>query len=193
MPFIVPLPETPLLETERLVLRPLRLEDAPAVQQHFAHWEMVRHLVARVPWPYPADGAEANVRDCLAKRERGEQFYWAITLKGGGDALIGRIDLRPDAGVGAMRGFWLAQEYWGRGLMTEAADAVNAYAFEVLDWPFIDVSTNAANLASQRIKEKQGFTPAGMGTDRYVEGIRRKAYWRLTQADWRARYLRLDR
>ena len=110
MPFILPLPETPRLETERLVLRPLRLGDVPAIQRHFAHWEMVRHLVARVPWPYPADGAETNVRECLAKRERGEQFYWAITLKGGGDELIGRIDLRPDAGVGAMRGFWLAQE-----------------------------------------------------------------------------------
>lgn len=190
MPFISPLPETPRLETERLVLRPLRLGDAPAIQLHFAHWEMVRHLVARVPWPYPADGAETNVRECLAKRERGEQFYWAITLKGGGDELIGRIDLRPDAGVGAMRGFWLAQEYWGRGLMTEAADAVNAYAFKVLDWPFIDVSTNTANLASQRIKEKQGFTPVGVATDSYVEGVRDKAYWRLTQAAWRAR---LDR
>jgi len=188
MPFILPLPETPRLETERLVLRPLRIEDAPAVQRHFAHWKMVRHLVSRVPWPYPADGAETNVRECLAKRERGEQFYWVITLKGGDDELIGRIDLRPDAGVGAMRGFWLAQECWGRGLMTEAADVVNAYAFEVLDWPFIDVSTNAANLASQRIKEKQGFTPVGMGTDSYVEGIRSKAYWRLTQADWRARH-----
>lgn len=190
MPFILSLPETPCLETERLVLRPLRLGDAPAIQRHFAHWEMVRHLMARVPWPYPADGAETNVRECLAKRERGEQFYWAITLKGGGDELIGRIDLRPDAGVGAMRGFWLAQEYWGRGLMTEAADAVNAYAFEVLDWPFIDVSTNTANLASQRIKEKQGFTPVGVATDSYVEGVRDKAYWRLTQADWRSR---LDR
>jgi ribosomal-protein-alanine N-acetyltransferase len=187
MPFALPLPETPRLETERLVLRPLRIEDAPAIQQHFAHWEMVRHLVARVPWPYPADGAEINVRECLAKRERGEQFYWAMTLRDGDGELIGRIDLRPDAGVGAMRGFWLAQEYWGRGLMTEAADAVNAYAFEVLDWPFIDVSTNAANLASQRIKEKQGFTPVGKATDSYVEGIREKAYWRLTQADWRAR------
>ncbi len=193
MPSILPLPETPRLETERLVLRPLAIKDAPAIQQHFAHWEMVRHLVARVPWPYPADGAETNVRECLAKRARGEQFYWAITLKGGGDKLIGRIDLRPDAGVGAMRGFWLAQEYWGRGLMTEAADAVNAYAFEVLDWPYIEVSTNAANLASQRIKEKQGFTPIGLATDSYVEGIRSKAYWRLTQAGWRARQLHVDR
>jgi len=187
MPFPSPLPATPLLETKRLVLRPLRLEDIPAVQRHFAHWEMVRHLVAKVPWPYPDDGAETNVRECLEKRDRGEHFYWALTLRDGDDELIGRIDLRPDAGVGAMRGFWLAQEHWGGGLMTEAADAVNAYAFEVLDWPFIDVTTNVANLASQRIKEKQGFALVEMGVGQYVEGVRQKAFWRLTQEAWRRR------
>jgi RimJ/RimL family protein N-acetyltransferase len=156
------------------------------VQRHFAQWEIVRHLVAKTPWPYPDDGAETNIRECLGKRARGEQFYWAITLKGGDDALIGRIDLRPDAGVGAMRGFWLAQHYWSRGLMTEAADAVNAFAFEVLDWPFIDVTTNASNLASQRIKEKQGFKLVEMGVEAYVEGVRPKAFWRLTQEAWRS-------
>lgn len=187
MPFASPLPPTPVLETERLVLRPLRLEDAPAVQRHFAHWAIIRHLVAQVPWPYPDDGAETNVRECLEKRERGEQFYWALTLRDGDDELIGRIDLRPDAGVGTMRGFWLAQDYWSQGLMTEAADAVNAYAFEVLDWPFIEVTTNAANLASQRIKEKQGFTLVRMETGEYVEGLRQKAFWRLTQEAWRGR------
>lgn len=187
MPFASPLPPTPVLETKRLILRPLRLGDAPAVQRHFAHWAMIRHLVAQVPWPYPDDGAETNVRECLEKRERGEQFYWALTLKDGDDELIGRIDLLPDAGVGAMRGFWLAQDYWRQGLMTEAADAVNAYAFEVLDWPFIDVTTNTANLASQRIKEKQGFTLVRMEMGEYVEGARPKAFWRLTQAAWRAR------
>jgi len=184
MPFTLPLPETPRLDTKRLVLRPLRTDDIPAIQRHFAHWAMVRHLVAKTPWPYPDDGAENNVRECLEKRARGEQFYWAITLRGGDDELIGRIDLRPDAGVGAMRGFWLAQEYWSRGLMTEAADAVNTYAFEVLDWPFIDVTTNAANLASQRIKEKQGFALVGVGVGAYVEGIQQKAFWRLTQEAW---------
>lgn len=187
MPFALPLPPTPVLETERLVLRPLRLEDAPAVQRHFAHWNIVRHLVATVPWPYPEDGAQSNVRECLEQRARGEWFFWALTLRGGNDELIGRLDLRPDAGVGAMRGFWIAQEYWGQGLMTEAADAANAYVFQVLDWPFIEVTTNAANLASQRIKEKQGFSLVRMGRGEYLEGARGRAFWRLTQEEWRLR------
>ncbi|MGH3631037.1 MAG: GNAT family N-acetyltransferase, partial [Sciscionella sp.] len=70
-----PLPPTPTLQTARLILRPLRLEDAPAVQRQFPHWEIVRWLNPVVPWPYPRDGAETNIRDCLQRRARGERFY----------------------------------------------------------------------------------------------------------------------
>ena len=71
--------------------------------------------------------------------------------------------------------------------MTEAADAVNAFAFEVLDWPFIEVTTNSANRGSQRIKEKQGFTLVYVGVGGYVEGEREMSFWRLTQEAWRSR------
>jgi RimJ/RimL family protein N-acetyltransferase len=39
--------------TERLILRPLALADAAAIQELFPHWEIVRYLLNRVPWPYP--------------------------------------------------------------------------------------------------------------------------------------------
>jgi hypothetical protein len=55
-----PLPDTPVLETARLVLRALRLEDAPAAQRHFPRWEIVRWLNAGVPWPYPSDDGGAS-------------------------------------------------------------------------------------------------------------------------------------
>ena len=49
--------DTPTLYTERLILRPLELADAEAIQRLFPHWEVVRYLNALVPWPYPTDGA----------------------------------------------------------------------------------------------------------------------------------------
>lgn len=180
-----PLPPTPVLETARLILRPLRFADAPAVQRHFAHWEIVRHLLAAVPWPYPDDGAEVNLRDHLGQVERGERACWAITLKGGGDDLVGRIDLRPDYGDQEMRGFWLARELWGQGLMTEAADAVTAYAFEDLGWPELYVTNAATNLGSHRIKQKQGFELVEVREGKFVEGVRPKEVWRLTAQAWR--------
>src|SRR5437879_6010270 len=124
------MPKTPVLETDRLILRPLRLKDAPAIQRRFPRWEIVRYLSAQVPWPYPPDDAAKHVAQCVEEMAQGEKCYWTITLKGGSDEPIGRIDIWPDDGVSRdMRGFWLDPEYQGQGLMTEAAERVTEYAF----------------------------------------------------------------
>jgi hypothetical protein len=47
----------PELETERMWLRPVRLEDAEQTQKLFPQWEILKSLGAVVPWPYPPDGA----------------------------------------------------------------------------------------------------------------------------------------
>ena len=47
----------PALTTERLLLRPLELADAPQIQAIFPQWEIVKYLTTQVPWPYPEDGA----------------------------------------------------------------------------------------------------------------------------------------
>ncbi|MCP6059259.1 GNAT family N-acetyltransferase, partial [Klebsiella pneumoniae] len=46
----------PTLTTERLILRPLIAEDAVQIQQRYPRWEIVRYMVASVPWPYPENG-----------------------------------------------------------------------------------------------------------------------------------------
>jgi len=48
---------TPVLRTASLLLTPLQLDDVPAIQQLFPHWEVVRYLDSRVTWPYPDDRA----------------------------------------------------------------------------------------------------------------------------------------
>lgn len=183
----VPLPPTPVLETARLILRPLEARDRPAIQRIFPQWEVVRFLLAKVPWPYPDDGAATNMAECLEKRAKGEQFYWAITLKGYDDELVGRIDLRPDAGDHEMRGFWLDPVLAGQGLMTEAAEAVTRFAFEVLEWPELWVTNAAANLGSHRIKAKQGFELMDVVRGQFVFGEDDKEIWRLTREAWLAR------
>jgi [ribosomal protein S5]-alanine N-acetyltransferase len=113
-----PVPMVPILETARLVLRPIELADAPAVQELFPHWDIVRYMNAKIPWPYPADGALQFIRDiAFPAMERGEQWVWAIRLKRGPSHLIGVIGLSADKD--ANRGFWLGQPWQGQGLMTE--------------------------------------------------------------------------
>lgn len=183
-----PLPATPVLETARLILRPYELRDVDAVQRTFPQWDVVRWLHAGVPWPYPDDAAATNMADCLARRARGERFFWAITLKGGDDELVGRIDLWPfDGKVRDMRGFWLAPDLHGQGLMTEAAEAVTGYAFEVLRWPFLYLTNAVENRASARVKEKQGAELIAVEPRDYVSGPGRSQVWRLDREAWLAR------
>src|SRR5262245_25737008 len=182
------LPSTPVLETPRLILRPLRLGDAPAIQRRFPRWEIVRHLAAHIPWPYPGDGAAHHVEQCLDEMAHGKKLYWAITLKAAGEELIGRIDLWPDDGTSRdQRGFWLDPDFQGRGLMTEAAERVTAYAFEDLDWPQLWLSNAKANKASARIKEKQGARLVDELPGRCVGGEGLKQVWLLSRNDWLAR------
>ena len=54
---------TDVLETKRLILRPLMLEDAPRTQELFPRWKIVKYLDAVVPWPYLEDGALTYYRD----------------------------------------------------------------------------------------------------------------------------------
>ena len=182
------MPPTPVLETPRLVLRPVRQEDVSAIQRRFPQWELVRYLAAHIPWPYPSDGAATHLAKCLEEMARHEKCYWAIALKGDPDELIGRIDLWPDDGVSRdQRGFWLDPEFQGRGLMTEAAERVTEYAFRDLGWPHLWLTNAEANEASGRIKEKQGARLVERTSAHYVSGEGTRVVWLLTREDWLAR------
>ena len=180
------LPPTPILETPRLVLRPLRLEDAPAIQRRFPQWEIVRWLSFGVPWPFPDDGAIENVRKCLDEIARCEQFHWAIILKDGPDELIGRIDLWPDDGRQDQRGFWIDPAFQRRGFMFEAAERVTEYSFLELGWPHLWLTNAEANVASHRIKEKQGARLVARTPKRYVSSEGIQEVWLLERDDWNA-------
>ena len=182
------MPPTPVLQTPRLVLRPVRSKDAPVIQRRFPHWEVVRWLDAKIPWPYPADGAATYVAACLEEMARGEKFHWAIIPKSGPAALIGIIDLWPDDGISrSQRGFWLDPEFQGKGLMTEAAERVTQYALCELGWPHLWLTNAQDNHPSRRIKEKQGARLVDLMIGEHVGGRGPQMVWQLSREDWLAR------
>ena len=179
------MPPTPVLETPRLVLRPVRSKDAPVIQRRFPRWEIVRWLSARVPWPYPPDGAASYVAACLAEMARGEKSHWAIVPKSGPADLIGMIDLWPDDGATRdQRGFWLDPDFQGQGLMTEAAGRVTQYAFEDLSWPHLWLTNAQDNHPSRRLKERQGARLVDLLIGDHVGGRGTKMIWQLRREDW---------
>src|SRR6476620_8772707 len=105
---------TPTLQTDRLILRPLALSDAPAIQRHFNNWNIIKNLASVVPRPYPDDGAETFVRLQLGRIAAGEEIYqWVLALRFGDGEAIGNIHFSPRGdNPKGNRGFWLAEPYW---------------------------------------------------------------------------------
>jgi RimJ/RimL family protein N-acetyltransferase len=176
----------PTLKTERLWLRPLALADAERVQKLFPQWEIVKHLARQVPWPYPPNGALLYYRNiALPAIKRGEQWHWTLRMKSRPGQLIGAIALFRDGDNN--RGFWLAPEWQGQGLMTEAVEAVTRFWFEALGMTVLRAPKAAANVASRRISEKTGMRLVEMKESDYVSGRLPTEVWEITAEEWRAR------
>jgi len=181
------MPPTPVLETRRLVLRPVRSKDAPVIQRRFPKWEVVRWLDAKIPWPYPADGAATYVAACLEEMARGEKSHWAIIPKSGPADLIGIIDLWPDDGINrSQRGFWLDPEFQGKGLMAEAVERVTDFALCELGWPHLWLTNAQENHPSRRIKERQGARLVDLMIGEHAGGRGPRMVWLLSREDWLA-------
>jgi RimJ/RimL family protein N-acetyltransferase len=178
--------DTPTLHTERLILRPLELADAEAIQQQFPHWEVVRYLNAFVPWPYPDDGALTYLRDiALPAIAAGKEWHWTIRLKSAPAQLIGNISLM--IGPDDNRGFWLAPAWQGQGLMTEASEVVTRYWFETLDQPVLRAPKAAPNLGSRKLSERTGMRLVRSDEDNFVGGCFPREIWEITREEWRRR------
>src|ERR1700744_3248542 len=159
---------TPELQTARLILRPLAIEDATQVQQLFPHWEIVQSLNSQVPWPFPPDGVLNHYREsAIPAVARGDHWQWTLRLKSAPQQIIGAISLLKGENN---RGFWLGLPWQGRGLMTEAVIAVNDYWFDVLDFPVLRAPKAVANVTSRRISEKTGMRIIATGEGDYVCG-----------------------
>ena len=86
-------PQLPVLETHRLVLKPVTLADAPAYQMHVLDYEVARYLSRSFPWPHPENGAETFIRDVILPSQGEGKWVWGLHLKSESTGLIGVIDL----------------------------------------------------------------------------------------------------
>jgi [ribosomal protein S5]-alanine N-acetyltransferase len=181
--------ETPTIQTERLILRPLALSDVPAIQRHFNNWNIIKNMATVVPWPYPDDGAEIFVKQQVEKIAAGEETYqWVLVLRSGDGEAIGNI--RFDPGVDhpkGNRGFWLAEPYWNQGLMTEAVVFVNDFVFRTLGVESFHVCNVPSNEASRRVKQKTGAEFVGYIELLHHNGQTRSEKWKVTREGWLGR------
>ncbi len=150
----------PTLESERLVLRPFDLSDAPRVQL-LAGDRAVAATTKNIPHPYEDGMAETWIGGHQERFEKGQLVNFAIVLKHGGE-LIGAIGLGLSlAQENAELGYWIGKPYWGRGYCTEAARAVLRYAFTELRLNRVHAHHWSNNPASGRVMQKIGMRHEG--------------------------------
>ncbi len=147
------------LATERLVLRRLRASDAAPIARLMNNWNVVRTL-AGPPYPYSLENAESYLSQDAARGNDPTQFNWAVTA---GDELIGNIGYTRDEDGKASVGYWLGEPYWGRGLMSEAAQMVVCHFFSSQRDNVLFSGIFAGNSASLKVQEKLGFEVIGHG------------------------------
>lgn len=176
---------TPEGQTERLLLRPISLEDAPQVQAIFPQWEIVRYFAARIAWPFPPDGVRRFYESMMPLIEQGDAWIWSLRLKSDSGRIIGGLDLHR--GEDHNRRFWLSPVWQGRGLMTEACVWTNDFWFETLGFSRLRESKASANIASRRISERLGMRLIGTAESDYVCGRLPREIWEQTSEEWLAR------
>ncbi|MDX2211969.1 MAG: GNAT family protein [Oculatellaceae cyanobacterium bins.114] len=153
--------QQPLLKTERLLLRPFVMEDAPAVQ-HLAGDRDIAAMTLSIPHPYSLSFAEDWIElhpDLLAKGTGvNYAIVWAEEPQLCGAQLCGAIGLGIDpVKRHAELGYWIGKPDWGRGICTEAAKAILNYGFEQLGLECIHSTHFACNPASGRVMQKIGM------------------------------------
>ena len=142
-----------IFETKRLILRPWCEEDAEELYRHAADPD----VGPRAGWPVhtSVENSREIIRDVLSAPET-----YAVCLK---------TDGRPVGSVGLHRkdlaqredeyelGYWIGKEFWGQGLIPEAAREILRHAFEDLNMQTVWCGYYDGNHKSRRVQEKLGF------------------------------------
>lgn len=148
------------LRGTRCILRRWRASDADSLIRQANNVNIAKHLRDRFPHPYTADDAKGFLRHSMSPES--EAINLAIEVDG---RAVGGVGFSPGSDVerySAEIGYWLGEEYWGRGIVSEAVALVTEHAFRQLNLLRLFALPFAENIASVRVLEKAGYTREGV-------------------------------
>ena len=144
----------------RLILRPFRLSDAPAVQK-LAGERDIADTTMNIPHPYEDGMAEDWIAGHEPGYSEGTTATFAIVLRDNAE-MIGAMGLQIDCSLNkAELGYWIGKPFWNRGYATEAAVAVLDFGFDDRRLNRIHAAHLARNPSSGRVMEKAGMLLEG--------------------------------
>lgn len=177
---------TQRIETDRLILRRYKIEDADAMYKNWASDSEVTKFLTWQPHP-SVDVSRSIIEDWLKKYSDEKYYQWAIVLKDNGNEPIG------DISVGHMNedismvhiGYCLGRAWWRRGIMSEALKAVTDFMFDTVEVNRVESRHDPRNPNSGKVMQKCGMKYEGTlrSADRNNQGICDACYYALLRSE----------
>jgi RimJ/RimL family protein N-acetyltransferase len=139
---------------ERSVLRPWARGDSSSLVRHANNINVAKHLRDRFPNPYTRADAAAFLAHCIASDM---PTSLAIEVDGQAVGSVGFVRGTDVERFSAEVGYWLGEDYWGRGIVTEALLLLTRYLFDEVGLLRLYALPLADNTASIRVLEKAGY------------------------------------
>lgn len=156
----------PVLETERLILRQFTVNDIDDFYKIYSDPLAMKYF-GRLPVT-AIEETEIAVNKIIDAFKNKEGIRWAITLKPS-DKLIGSGGFWKllKEHFRAEIGYDLLPEYWQKGIMTEAINAMSDFGFRVMNLHSIEANVDPDNTGSIKLLEKSGFMKEGYFKENY--------------------------
>lgn len=150
----MPRTEIPIVETERLLLRPFTVDDVPRWADIITDEETGRYIGG----PYARDDAFRSIATYLGHWDLRGYGQWAVCLRSGG-RMLGRCGLwNPDGWPELEVGWTIDRSLWGNGYATEAGRAAMEWGFSELGLTRLASVIARENERSRRVAERLGMT-----------------------------------
>ena len=141
-------------------IRKWKLSDAEDLAAALSNTKIQNNLRDGLPYPYTEKDGTEYITDMLSADED-QTFAFAVTAD---SKVVGSIGVFRQENIHRQTvelGYYIAEEYWGKGIMTEAVKQICAYVFDKSDMIRIFAEPFAYNAASCRVLEKAGFQYEG--------------------------------
>lgn len=141
-------------------LRQWRTEDAEILARAADNPRIAANLRNVFPHPYTLEDANWFINDCISKGDS-QGLIRAIEVEGKAAGCISVTLLNDVYEKSAELGYWLSEEYWRQGIMSQAVQIICREAFQTFDIIRISAEPFAYNAGSRGVLEKAGFTYEG--------------------------------
>ncbi|MBP3301201.1 MAG: GNAT family N-acetyltransferase [Clostridia bacterium] len=179
---------TKTIITERLTLRKFSPDDALAMYETWAKDPRVTKYLTWPPYKSP-EGCRKILEEWEKSYEQDDYYQWCMEYEGRPIGAISAVRLQ-ERDEWAELGYCMGHDFWGKGLMTEAAEAVIDFFFSQVGVHRVCIEHAVRNPASGRVAEKCGMRHEGVKRESFKASwgeFLDISFWGILREEWEAK------